>query len=722
MADLQNQLNRGANASRHGNGRHTLLVAAAFFIVMMAVVYAHLRIWPQEFREGQVVPYTIFAPSTIQYVDTQELARLKGYGANNEPTIILDSAKKEDALKRLDKFKSDFYALRQELIHNEWNDEETLSRVNVLATEDKLPESVLTSFLAFSDERLKSVLSTAKALLIQTMDLGVTESYLRTLKQGGAAELAVTPENIYIYFLEANQEEYSPPELHDRRVDMATVTIEQGSVIAAKGTTLDKGEMEQLKVAWPGIRAQRLRLWGGIGLMLLILMLWWFFYLQRYSPRLLSPTGVSQLAGLLLLFAVIGLVIGRLPFNYFYYAVTFAVAALSTLVVLVYDATLALYIGLGLGLLLSFSLGYGSDLVLYTLAGGMLPAVFVSAGSSRQQQVWFSFALGLLNTILATTALLISSQVLHWEVLVISFLAGFAAAVLAQGLLPVVELLTAQLTPGKLVDLANAENELLRRLKREAHGTYMHSEMVADLTEEACKDIKANWLLAKVGALYHDIGKLKRPGFFAENIHDLSKNPHLNLPPETSVKILRDHVTNGLEMAREERLPPDLHQFIAEHHGNYLIRYFYHKAQKLHQENPDEHPEPELDDYRYSGPIPQNRETGVVMLADVTEAVIRAQGVVEPERIQSIVDQIVADKLAEDQLTDSSLTVGDLHLIKQAFCRILIAQRHHRVRYPEDLPAPVQFHYINGNISNQRRRREDEDRDKVTPDGPPSAN
>jgi len=702
VADTQSKTRKGVVAPTRRSGLNALLVAILFYAIAMLVIYGHLRIWPQELREGQVVPYTILSPVTVKYVDTQDLENLTGRMGSDQTTIIIDSAKKDQALNTLENFRGDFYALRQELIHSEWDEEETVKRIDELATKYGLMNAVLMNFLSFSDERLNKVFSTAKALLSQTMDLGVTDSYLRKLKQGGAADLTVTPENIYIYFLMPNQEDYTPPDLHDQRIDMATVTIHTGDVIVAKGEKIDKRASEQLAEVWPGLLAQRLTLWIGIGLVLLILMIWWYFYSQRYAPRLLYVSSVSQLSGLLLLFLVIGLVIGRLPFNYIYFAVIFAVAALSTLIVLVYDTTFALYSGLGLGILLSLALGFNADLMLYTMAGAMLPAVFVTAGSSRKQQVWFSFALGLLSTIVATAVALVSYQELRWEIFLISFIAGFAAAVLAQGLLPVVEMLTSQLTPGKLVELANPENELLRRLKREAHGTFIHSEMVADLTEEACKDINANWLFAKVGALYHDIGKLKRPGFFAENIHDLSKNPHQNLPPETSVKILRDHVTNGLEMAREERLPADLHQFIAEHHGTYLIRYFYHKAQKLHEQNPEENPEPDPKDFCYEGPIPQNRESGVVMLADVTEAVIRAQGVVEPEKIEEIVAQIVADKLSENQLIESSLTIGDLYRIKRAFCRILIAQRHHRVRYPEDMPAPVQFHYVNGSINRRR--------------------
>gem|GEM_PF-1217024 len=673
------------------------LIVVLFYAVALAMLFGHLRIWPQQFQVGQVVPYTIFAPVTFEYEDSAKLAELTGNVGEGEPYSFVDTAKRDQALARFTSFKQDFFELRQALAKQEPADSESGSRIANLGRQYGVHETIISSFLNYQDDRLNHVFSSAEQLLDEAMQQPITAAYVRSIKQGGIPELLITPENIYTYFLTANLEQYSPPNLHAERKQLARVVIEKGSVIIVEGAVVDTRVHEQLQELWPHLLKQGMFRFLGLALVLLAAMLWWYLYLQRFARQLAENGSLTQIGMLFLLFLAIGLVLGRLPFNYFYYATAFAVVALTTVVVLVYDSIFALYLGLGLGLVLSVALSFGADLMLYTLAGALLPTVFIAPGSSRRHQVWFCFAIALVNVVLAATVVLISVQTLHWEVFVIAGLAGFAAAVMALGLLPVVETLTAQLTPNKLVELANPENELLRRLKREAHGTYVHSEMVADLSEEACKEIGCNWLLAKVGALYHDIGKLKRPGFFAENIHDLGKNPHQGLPPETSVKILRDHVSDGLEMAREARLPQGLHQFIAEHHGNYLIRFFYFKAQQMHEEQPDERALPRPEDYRYQGPIPQNRESGVVMLADVTEAVVRARGIVDTEEIEAVVAKIVADKLEEEQLVDSGLTIGDLQQVKRAFCRILVAQRHSRIRYPEERAAPVQFHYAEQN-------------------------
>jgi putative nucleotidyltransferase with HDIG domain len=433
----------------------------------------------------------------------------------------------------------------------------------------------------------------------------------------------------------------------------------------------------------------------GIGIFLIIALAICGRYLNVFAPRLYqSPLELLQLGGMFFSLLVLGLAIGRLPLAYSFYGVNMAVACLSALVVFVFDPLFAVYFSLGLAICLSLALNFGGDLFLYTISAALLPPVLAAARSQRKVQVLLALSLGLLNTAMAVTVILVSAHTLHWVVFPISFGSGFFAAILAIGLLPLVETRSGQDTPGRLIELASPENPLLRRLKQEAHGTWMHSQMVAELTEEACKDIHANWLLAKVGALYHDIGKLKRPGFFAENIHDLKRNPHQGLPPETSARIVRDHVADGLTLAREAKLPRDLHQFIAEHHGTYLIRYFYAAAERAHEADPEHVPPPQREQFRYAGPIPQSRESGIVMLADITEAVMRSKPDVDQAEIRRIIDAIISDKIAEGQLTSSGLTLGDLEQAKEAFLRTFSGQRHQRVQYPGQLQeaAPIHFH------------------------------
>lgn len=673
--------------------RRTLIVAA-FFLLTLGVYYVHLLLWPQQFREGQVIPFTVFAPITFSYTDSEKLAALSGNVGEGEIIWQRDPKVKDEVQTKMDAFMDDLIALRQSLPGN-GNDMESRTKISELAGKYQLDPKIVERFLSFRDDKLKEIRSSASLALGLQMESPVTSETIRQLKQGGSAVVLTNPENIYVYFIQPNMTQYKPPDISEEVRQMALVKVEKGSVIVAEGRVITKRVKEQLDELSTHLTEQRLLRFFGVLAILAGSILFWYMYLRRFNNEFLSRAStLGQLGTLVLGFTVLGLLIGRMPFNYFYYGVTFAVVAMAALVVLVYDSVLALYLALGLALMLSVGLQFEADLMLYTMAGALLPSIALSKESNRRNQLLFSLGIAVLNVLLALLVAVISVQTIEWEILVIAAAAGFGAAVLALGLLPIVETLTVQLTPGKLMELANQENELLKRLKREAIGTYVHSVMVADLSEEACRTIGADWLKAKVGALYHDIGKIKRPGFFAENIHDLSKNPHAQIPPETSVKILRDHVTDGLAMAKEARLPVQLHKFIGEHHGTYLIKYFYYKALAAHEENPDEVPAPDPKDFCYGGPIPQSRESGVVMLADVTEAVTRARADASPDEIKQIVATIVAEKIEEGQLGSSRLTVGELEQVKAAFIRTLAAQRHQRVSYPGKGPAPVQFHFL----------------------------
>lgn len=680
-----------------GSQLQRVILLVACFSVVMLILYGHLIIWPQTFREGQIAPYTIFAPVMFVYEDADLLASMSG--GQQSVQWAIDFSRKQESLDRLEEFTAALRKLRQQYLHAKPTDKVLKTRTDELAENYGVDLVVIIALLRLEDQDLQAALDAARVETAKMMDGTVSEALLRQLKQGVAARAVQQPAEIYAYFLQHNLVKYEPPELTEAAKRTAQISVAKGSVIVAEGQVIDsrvKGQLEALKPHM--LENQFLRL-AGLGLVFLSALLMWRQYTMRFARHLVSRPGITfQLSTLFVIFLLIGLLIGRMPFHFFFYAVSFAVATAATIVVLVYDAQFAIYFALGLGLLLSMALSYSADLTLYTLAASMLPTALLAPDSRRSLQVLFAVALGLFNVVLAAVVILVSVQTLHWEVFVIAFVSGLSAGIVALGLLPVLETVTSQLTPGKLVELANPENELLKRLKREAHGTYAHSVFVADLAEEACRAIGARALLAKVGALYHDIGKLRRPGFFAENIHDLTKNPHQGLPPDTSVKILREHVTDGLNMARDKRLPADLHPFIAEHHGTYLIKYFYYHAQRLHDELPERYPVPQVEDFSYQGPLPGSRETGVVMLADITEAVLRARPDASSAELRQIINGIVTEKIAEGQLTHSCLTLGELEQVKASFAQVLLAQRHNRISYPGKPAAPMHFHFMGKDI------------------------
>jgi len=257
---------------------------------------------------------------------------------------------------------------------------------------------------------------------------------------------------------------------------------------------------------------------------------------------------------------------------------------------------------------------------------------------------------------------------------------GLLVVIISTGSLPIWETFFGVVTPVKLLDLTNPTNLLLRRLTVEAPGTYHHSLIVANLAETAAYDIGANAHAARVGGYYHDVGKLKYPRYFAENID--GDNPHDHLDPIDSSRLIISHVSYGLTLATEHRLPQFVKDIIAEHHGNSLLQFFFHKAT-------ESEPQVNEEDYRYPFIIPQTRESACVMLADSVEAAVRAMisKLKSPGEVEGKIRGLVRSKLNDGQLDDSQLSIKDISIIEQSFIRVLKGMYHERIPYPKLVPV-----------------------------------
>lgn len=252
---------------------------------------------------------------------------------------------------------------------------------------------------------------------------------------------------------------------------------------------------------------------------------------------------------------------------------------------------------------------------------------------------------------------------------------GVISSVIIIGTTPIFENIFNISTPFKLNELGNPEKPLLKRLMFEAPGTYHHSLMVGNLAEAACLKIGADNQLARVGAYYHDIGKLKRPNYYFEN--QLGDNPHDTLMPEKSAEILRAHVTVGLEIARQYRLPPEIKEIIAQHHGTTLAGIFYQKAKEVTPDVPEAQ-------FRYPGPKPESKEAGIVMLADSCEAAVRSLDDKTEEAIRAMVTKIVKGKMTDGQLDECNLSFRELGKIIDAFVAIEESYFHKRIKYDKE--------------------------------------
>jgi len=259
---------------------------------------------------------------------------------------------------------------------------------------------------------------------------------------------------------------------------------------------------------------------------------------------------------------------------------------------------------------------------------------------------------------------------------VFAAVSGLLTVIVSTGSLPLWETFFGVVTPVKLLDLTNPTNALLRRLTIEAPGTYHHSLIVANLAESACYDIEANAHAARVGGYYHDIGKLKFPHYFAENLD--GDNPHDHMTPTNSVQLIISHVSHGLTLASEHRLPQFVRDVIKEHHGTTTLQYFYAKARESDPDADDK-------DFRYPYTIPQTRESACVMLADSVEAAVRSlvPKMHSLDELEHTIRSIIRGKLNDGQLADSQLSIKDVNIIEQSFFRVLKGMYHERIAYPK---------------------------------------
>ncbi|MFC1671622.1 HD family phosphohydrolase [Planctomycetota bacterium] len=265
-----------------------------------------------------------------------------------------------------------------------------------------------------------------------------------------------------------------------------------------------------------------------------------------------------------------------------------------------------------------------------------------------------------------------------WNELMWGGLMGFAyIGILANAFLPLIEYAFDVTTHMTLLEISSQNQPLVRRMIMEAPGTYHHSLVVGNLAESAAEAVGADWLLARVGAYYHDIGKLGKPLYFTENTMNIPDR-HENLSPAMSTLIITAHTKDGVQIGRNYSLPKNIIDFVEQHHGNSTVDFFYQQALA----RSDEDNKPSAEEFRYPGPRPRSKEVGIVLLADAAEAATRSLTEPNPSRIENLVRDVIAKRIVDGQLDDCPLTLDDLRKVRRSFVRVLTGMYHSRVRYP----------------------------------------
>lgn len=332
-------------------------------------------------------------------------------------------------------------------------------------------------------------------------------------------------------------------------------------------------------------------------------------------------------------------------------------------------------------LLVSVVVGFSPHIIILSIVNVIIGSTALKKLQQRTDILYSIIYIAVVSSIVTlATGMLVSNNLAG-----IFIDAGFVilgsilSGVLAVGFLPFFESTFDIVTNIKLLEMSNPNHPLMRRLLMEAPGTYHHSVMVANLAEVAAEEVGGNPVVARIGAYYHDIGKIKRPYFFGENQMG-RENPHNKITPNLSTLIIISHVKDGIELAKEYKVPKILQDMIEQHHGTTLVKYFYY-TMKNSAEKPEDVKE---EDFRYPGPKPSSKEAGILMLADSVEAAVRSINEPTKGKIEEMVNNIIKDKLHSDQLVNCDLTLRDLEKIRKSFLKSLNGIYHHRIEYPTE--------------------------------------
>ncbi len=479
------------------------------------------------------------------------------------------------------------------------------------------------------------------------------------------------------------------------RVAPVEIHLDQGQTIVRRGEEVTPMAVAKL-AALRNLQRPRLLLGQFAGFSLFIATflygLWRYFVYYRNSRRKIRPQITLILLSVFIVFVVARLltalidVLGeRVSIEAFrgqfhlYYLIPLAFGAI--LVTLLADVNLGVITSILVAVLAG--LFYGDVYIAaYAILGSLAGIYSVRQYKDRAAILKAGLTIGLVNVVaILMINLLRQAPVELWRILLTAlygFLGGMLASALASLLLPTLESLFKITTDIRLLELSNLNAPVLRRLSVEAPGTYHHSLMVGTLAEAAAEAIGANPLLVRVGAYYHDLGKVFKPEYFSEN-QSFGINKHEALSPNMSCLILASHVKDGLEMAREAKLAQDILNLIAQHHGTRIMTYFYRKALDSMNEKSQEIAEL---DFRYPGPKPQTKEAAVLMMADSIEAASRTLNGPSPAQIQGMIDRLVDSILADNQLDGCDITLREIRLVKESFFKILTGLYHRRLDYP----------------------------------------
>ena len=557
-----------------------------------------------------------------------------------------------------------------------------------------LNEKTINNILALSDAEWERIQQEALSVLEQVMRNSIREGGLTSVQYSVSSRvsLALSEEQAQIVselvraFIMPNSL-YSDELTEASRIsarDAVEPIVEQykaGERIVSSGQIISPADLEALeKLGLIQSQENWLKYVGAGALILTLTLFLWLYFSRRPSLLLKNMRSIISTAIIFLLF----LVIARLTIpNHAITPYLYPLPAFGLLIATLFGTDTAFALAFSLSLLTTFGLSSTFDLTAYYLVSSLIGIMVLG----KAQQVWSFLKAGIVISLVGMAMLLA-----YWFPFATTDLIGIttlAAAAVFNGIASASLTLLLQFflaqalgltTTLRLLEISRPDAPLLQFFLRAAPGTYQHSLQVANLAERAAEKIGADALLVRVGAFFHDVGKAENPQFFIENQPHGNINTHENLAPEESAEIIIRHVADGVKLGRKHRLPSRLIDFILEHHGTNITRYQYVQALK---NNNGDISKVDIEKFRYPGPAPRSRETALLMLADGTEAITRAENPQTEEELRSAVHKIFDNVQKSGQLKNTKLTLRDIFLINESFVSTLRGTLHTRVKYPK---------------------------------------
>jgi len=695
---------------RGGVSRAQALAFAA--ALALALGLALFPAFPRQLKvhEGDVASRTFRAPRDISFQsDVLTEKRREEAAAAVPDSVVFDPSVRTDQLARLDAVLGEVAGVRNSLALTPQAKGVALGRIANL----NLSQRASSLVLSFTDEQWTAVGDEARRVLSDVLSESVATEAIDSargrvrelISQDLSSDQALVVEELASPLVVANlRVDQARTDAAREAARAAVVPVEvsfaKNQVIVQSGSVVDATELEALREA--GLLSAGLRWDTGAAAAIVALMAGAFLGAYLY---LFQPPSVHSNRHLLMiiLVVVVPVLVAKLYLplilpdqSRHFLAYMLPLAAAPMLLATLLEAQLAVAVVALLTALLTFTAVYLPDLsgvaatgpldslrmALITGFGGLAGtfAVYRAERLNRNLVAGAVVAVTVMAVLMGVWLLDAERRALDipWMVAVAG-VNGFLSAFIALGAFLGLAFLFGITTRVQLMELAQMNQPLLRRLQDEAPGTFHHSIIVGNLAERAADAIGADSLLVRVGCHYHDIGKLLQPGFYVENQMG-GENPHEGLEPQVSAQIVSEHVRGGLELARRYRLPQRVTAFIPEHHGTRLVTYFYRKASQ-------ERSEVDATDFTYPGPKPQTRETGLGMLADSVEATVRSSPDHSPERIDALVEEVITERAMEGQLDECDLTLRDLKTTAESFKATLRGVYHPRLEYPQATEA-----------------------------------